>query len=109
MRLVGFAKNVFLMRHGCAETVSHPVAQSVLAATERPPLQGDGADLPSGYATLSPLDGLVSGLYDSPVQHRQCDKGTPGESRGRKATGPRLLRTPAPKPGSDATKDPTTA
>jgi hypothetical protein len=29
------------------------------------------------------------------------DKGTPGESRGRKATGPRLLRVAPP----DATKD----
>ena len=33
------------------------------------------------------------------------DKGTPGESRGRKATGPRLLRDAL----LDATKDPTTA
>ena len=35
------------------------------------------------------------------------DKGTPGESRGRKATGPRLLRDAALRP--DATKDLKTA
>jgi hypothetical protein len=47
-------------------------------------------------------------LLTTPVPRRisglpPIDKGTPGESRGRKATGPRLLRDAGTL---DATKDP---
>jgi len=47
---------------------------------------------------LGPTGRLVADFQGPP-----SDKGTPGKSRGRKATGPRLLRDAAV---SDATKDP---
>jgi hypothetical protein len=40
-----------------------------------------------------------------PIPEHSSNKGKPGESRGRKATGPRSSGTPL----SDATKDPKTA
>src|SRR4029077_16399287 len=59
-------------------------------------------DRPSPTALTAPVP---SGTLSAIPQH-STDKGTPGKSRGRKATGP---RSPPRRRTLDATKDPKTA
>jgi hypothetical protein len=59
---------------------------------------------PLAVVSIDHLDRRGTKPYSGAV--RCTNTGTPGESRGRKATGPRLLRDAGLK---DATKDPTTA
>ena len=56
---------------------------------------------------FDPFAASLLSLFPPPTT--PLDKGTPGESRGRKATGPRLLRDATRYSPPDATKDPTTA
>jgi hypothetical protein len=55
--------------------------------------------LRGGLATLEDfleMTGVVVFIYALLAYQATLDKGTPGESRGRKATGPRLLKRRAP-------------
>jgi len=45
-----------------------------------------------GEVSASSLDGSCTAPYATKLKPIRIDKGTPGQSRGRKATGPRILR-----------------